>query len=394
MNCCTTFEKKPLELANFVKKLNNKQDVCIGFLGGSITLAEGYRPQFVKWLQSKYPDSTISHINAGIGGTGSVLGVCRIDEDILKHNPDLIFVEFAVNDTENTSRQQCRSAMEGIVRKIRHYNSKTTICFLYTINSKLREAILGNKVYWTIEIMEEIAKHYDIPSINFGPEVVRLEKEEKLVYRVEQDSEEEKRSREEGKLIFSYDYVHPTLNDGHGLYLKVLTDNWKTIAESIHPEQGEAWKNACMVPLDHACLSSEWNKTTATAENLCSPTIQRLGQLWKTKVPGAEISFKFKGTGFGLFGIFGLNSGQFKVFIDGQEYPQTALFDKYGNSYRVHYRMIIDDLDDAMHDVRLILDDEQPDRSILLPERQITDRSKLNGIIAYLGKIMIIGDLV
>lgn len=72
----------------------------IAFLGGSITQAPGYRVQFEKWFKRSYPEVPLSTINAGIGGTGSDLGVARVDEKVLSENPDLVFVEFAVNDAQ------------------------------------------------------------------------------------------------------------------------------------------------------------------------------------------------------------------------------------------------------------------------------------------------------
>ena len=88
-------------IASVVAKLKSKHtdSLTIAFIGGSITEAQnGYRDQTIAWLQQKYPQKVIKQINAGIGGTGSSLGVYRINEQVLAHKPDLVFVEFAVND--------------------------------------------------------------------------------------------------------------------------------------------------------------------------------------------------------------------------------------------------------------------------------------------------------
>jgi GDSL-like lipase/acylhydrolase family protein len=388
-------------LPNFLAKLRNAQDVCIGYLGGSITLAEGYRPKTVKWFQDKYSGSKITHINAGIGGTGSVLGVFRIDNDILVQNPDLVFVEFSSNDCEHTTQEWCMSAMEGIVRKIWNQNPETDICFLYTINLPQREALHQDKLYWTAETMEKIAEHYGIPSINMGVEVIRQEKLGNLVYRVEADSEEEIKARNEDKIVFSYDSVHPTLDDGHDLYLKVISECFEEMdsidsceVRKIPQALSETpWTSARLLPISCTTLSNEWQEVNPADEGLTCENIHRFKPLYKTSVPGAEIKFKFKGTGFGVFSIFGLNSGQFKVFIDGKLYGKAPLFDQYGNSYRVHYRMIATDLEDEDHDVLLELGSEPTDKSMLLPERKIDDPKKLEGIICYVSKILVLGDL-
>lgn len=86
-------------LANFFTKMNAGDSVKIAYFGGSITEAgNGWRDQSFNWLKSKYPAVALSQVNAGIGGTGSDLGVFRLQKDVLSKNPDLVFVEFAVND--------------------------------------------------------------------------------------------------------------------------------------------------------------------------------------------------------------------------------------------------------------------------------------------------------
>ncbi len=62
------------------------------------------------------PKAAFTEINAAIGGTGSDLGVYRLKQDVLDHKPDLMFVEFAVNDGATEPEQIYRS-MEGIVRQ-------------------------------------------------------------------------------------------------------------------------------------------------------------------------------------------------------------------------------------------------------------------------------------
>ena len=104
-------------LPAFFAKIKEKQDVTVVFLGGSITNHRGYRVQITEWMERNYPEIKIHAVNAGIGGTGSDLGVFRTDEDVLRHDPDLVFVEFAVNDSKTDSLLICNS-MEGIVRKI------------------------------------------------------------------------------------------------------------------------------------------------------------------------------------------------------------------------------------------------------------------------------------
>ena len=52
---------------------------------------------------------------AGIGGTNSYLGVHRVDEHLLAYKPDVVIVEFSVNDTDKTMNKY---SYDSLVRKI------------------------------------------------------------------------------------------------------------------------------------------------------------------------------------------------------------------------------------------------------------------------------------
>ena len=91
-----------------LEKLSQGKEVVIAAIGGSITEGAGaskqeecYVSRFVDGLRTRYPEADIKFVNAGIGGTPSTLGVMRYERDVtevLGQNPDLVLVEFAVND--------------------------------------------------------------------------------------------------------------------------------------------------------------------------------------------------------------------------------------------------------------------------------------------------------
>ena len=93
-------------LANTIYKLRNEKKLTIGYIGGSITLGSGasneaysWRSKITKWFKESYRDVAITDINAGIGGFGSITNVFRAKNQLLKGNPDLVFVEAAVTIT-------------------------------------------------------------------------------------------------------------------------------------------------------------------------------------------------------------------------------------------------------------------------------------------------------
>ena len=144
-----------------------------------------------------------------------------------------------------------------------------------------------------------------------------------------------------------------------------------------------------MVPISVADLSSECLFVEAENEGLECANIHRLAPLCKANAPGATIRFNFKGTGFGLFGIFGLNSALLKVNIDGKERDKVPMFDQYGNHYRVHYNIIAQDLRDCDHEVTLTIDSEPTDKSVLLPSRPVEDLKQLDGVVWYISKLLL-----
>ena len=79
-----------------------KETYTIGYIGGSLTEGGAAWMRMTKlYLEEKMPDKEIVNINAGKGGTRSNYGAARFMEDIGQYNPDLVFIEFSVNDCGN-----------------------------------------------------------------------------------------------------------------------------------------------------------------------------------------------------------------------------------------------------------------------------------------------------
>ena len=62
----------------------------------------------------------------------------RVAHDALRHNPDLLFVEFATNDGGAQPQAIWRS-MEGIVRQTWKKDPATDIVFTYTITHAMKQ---------------------------------------------------------------------------------------------------------------------------------------------------------------------------------------------------------------------------------------------------------------
>jgi lysophospholipase L1-like esterase len=243
-------------LGNVFAKLKAGKTVSIGYFGGSITAAEGWRPKTLKWFRETYPQAKITEINAAIGGTGSDLGVYRFHQDVLCHKPDLIFVEFAVNDG-GASPENIWRGMEGIVRQAWQADPNIDICYVYTFHTGQADDLSKGLNPRAASVMEMLADHYDIPSINVALRTAEMARDGKLIYVPWKDAEGKDLPVPEGIILFSTDGVHP-LDAGHEIYAQVIADALKQIEAVSPPKPHELktpfildnWQNAKLVPLE------------------------------------------------------------------------------------------------------------------------------------------------
>lgn len=187
-------------LASVLRKADAGEEITLGFIGGSIT--EGYNASskentyvslVYKWWCDTFPNTVINLVNAGVGGTSSYLGVHRVQEDILAYKPDLVFVEFAVNDTFSEFGM---SSYENLIRRILSAENNPAVILLFSVNQN------GDSVQ---AVEAAIGEYYKLPMISYGDAVM---------------PDVESRSIEwEG---ISSDIVHP--NDiGHSIYAALIS---------------------------------------------------------------------------------------------------------------------------------------------------------------------------
>jgi hypothetical protein len=151
-------------LAAFFGKCRHGRTVRIGFIGGSITAGVGatrpdlrYASRLCASLGKGFPGTRFEEINAGIGSTGSRFGCSRIQEDVLDDRPDLVVIEYAVNDPAFDSACTARS-IEGLVRHCLRDSGLAVILF-QTVNR------LGDSLNHGIQ--DRIARHYGIPVVGY-----------------------------------------------------------------------------------------------------------------------------------------------------------------------------------------------------------------------------------
>ena len=171
-------------LPNVFAKLRKGQDVTIAYFGGSITAHPGWRPMTFEWFQKQFPNAKLTMLNASVGGTGSLVGAFRADADLVSRKPDLVFIEFAVNDGGDARQRpkEVLCAMEGIVRKLWQSKPDTDICIVYTLQGPDVDTLNSGWFQNAANVHEKIADHYGLPSIHMGYEVAAMAKAGKLLF--------------------------------------------------------------------------------------------------------------------------------------------------------------------------------------------------------------------
>jgi len=141
--------------------------IKVAFIGGSLTeLGESWQQTTVDALREKLPGKKITFINKGLGGTGSSYGAARFERDILSFEPDMVFIEFSVNDKSMTDEVAQKRYFEEMVRMCLDAEKQPAVILVHTpsptdvLNDTLEN--WQNGVTWK----DEVAAHYGIKSIN------------------------------------------------------------------------------------------------------------------------------------------------------------------------------------------------------------------------------------
>lgn len=124
-------------LKNCMLRAENGEELTIGFLGGSITQGSlstktenCYAYRVFSWWKKEFTKARFNYVNGGIGGTSSHFGVSRAVTDVLMYQPDVVIVDFSVNDKADDFYQE---TYEGVIRKILTWHSCTAVILLNNV---------------------------------------------------------------------------------------------------------------------------------------------------------------------------------------------------------------------------------------------------------------------
>ncbi len=340
-------------LKAFLSKIRNTDDVYITAIGGSVTegagpedFHNGYAYQFVNRLKEEYSikqEEKIHFNNAGLSGSPSPLALVRYQKDVIdvfSHNPDLLIIEFAVNDSGEVTATR---AFEEIIRRAL---SENPICAVIVLYAAAEYGITQNQ-------MSPVATYYGVQQVSVS-DAINLAFSKSLL----------------SKKDYFTDNVHPTL-EGHVFMTDCLMNLLNKIDSAEEDTAMEipenAFKNPDFKNLQRIDANNQNVEIIPGDFNMNDPDCQTVKKTGKSNFPenwyhksGAgnksfemnleckNLIFVYKGQGNWLPEKF----GKAEVYVDGK------LFDTYdggkeGSWNNNEVKLIIDEKECKKHHIEV-----------------------------------------
>ncbi len=333
-------KSRTMSFANTYYKLTIEKKLNIGYIGGSITANSGnkyygYDEQFYDWMCSAFPEAEINYVQAGIGNTGSNYGIFRLESQLMRKTenvPDLVFLEYAVNDFNTFGQAHIEMLMESLILNVYKINPNADICILLT-------ALSGYTVPRAAHI--KVAEYYGIPVIDVGSPSGALN------------------TAVGDCKVTTNDNLHPN-TAGYELYTRIMRDRFEPyLIGNKRPATASLETRALPAPLKTNLIlnpafidpaSSEVIKTGSWATTSYSATNTLSAKYLSSKIPGDTMTFKFKGSSFGFIFMKFTNMGIMEYSVDGGDYK---MFNAGGSQRYNHAQTyyIEDDLNPGEHTV-------------------------------------------
>ncbi len=141
------------------QSLKKNQPQCIVLYGCSLTEHGAWTKALEEWFNHRYPGLCHIHNTAG-SGQNSDWALEHLATRVLKHAPDLIFIEFAYNDAHlkfELSPEEAKHNLNTIIETLKTQNPDITIV-LQTMNVGW-DAPNGNG---SRSVRPHLARYYDV----------------------------------------------------------------------------------------------------------------------------------------------------------------------------------------------------------------------------------------
>lgn len=297
-----------------------KECITVGFIGGSVTEGGTYSGPIMEFLRQAYPENVFTEVNAAWAGTTSYLGVHRMDDDLLVHEPDIVFIEFSVNDPATEidgfdSVDFFSRTMEGLVRKTLKNCESTLVVMLGVSRSDYFQYYDNNTVHPVVAGHMSVAEYYNIPFINISNTLI------KHLYE----------SGDTWDYYFA-DGVHPNENGGK-FYADVIWEylqnyEWDINFKAEPLTLNDFERSDVFRAVDY--VDSPWIGELDTLDGHYPSTV------FSDEI-GSTIEFDFYGSTFGIIRRSDFNSGMIEYSIDGGEWKKVDIYNTYYIGSRYTY---------------------------------------------------------
>ena len=324
-------------LQHVLAKARRGEAVTVGVIGGSIT--QGARASApdkcwgaltAAWWQQTFPDSAVTFVNAGIGATGSDLAVHRAKQHLLNKSPDVVIVEFAVNDSINPIEME---TLEGLVRQLLNAPQQPAVLLFFTMNKD------GNSKQ---QEHERVGRHYALPMVSLRNALWPRMQAGEIAW-----------------TDFEADEVHP--NDlGHGYCSQMLTGFMGKILATLPKD--DALPDIPSVPqpfisdvFEHTVLYNADTLQPVKSEGWeAGPKDAFFGTGWKTETPGSLLEFEVEGKAVSvLFWKIKGPMGRAEAWVDdGKPVELEAWFNADWGGY-TSFQLVDRDLSPGKHTLHI-----------------------------------------
>lgn len=294
----------PARLKDKLEKARSGEDITIAYIGGSITEGLGVKPaeRYATLSYHEFEDAycdggKVTGVNAGLSGTPSNLGVLRLQRDVLVHTPDIVFIEFAVNDAQDIQQKQC---FESMIRTVLTQENAPAVVLIF---NRTEDG------YTCQSIMGLTGLYYSLPMISVNDAITGELDAGRMAWR-----------------DYSDDTVHPNAN-GHRMTADFIAYLFEQADKAEYEPYTVPEKAHIQAPFVNAVM------VTPESEDFGSVSITDLGSF--TQFRGNRTGFpvqwraegmepmKFTVTGNAVFLIYNRNKtdnmGSADVYVNGEK---------------------------------------------------------------------------
>lgn len=330
-----------------IERMSNGEDITVAYIGGSITegylvnSTQNYAIKATKQLRELFQNENIKNVNAGLSGTSSTIGLLRVNDDVLVNKPDVVFVEFAVNDGQDITN---KFAYESLVRELYDSETHPAVVLIFTV--------LQNG-YTCQEQMMKVGETYGLPMISVGDAINPLLKDGTLSW-----SE------------YAQDEAHPN-NAGHTRIASYIDYYYQTVLASTLDEE-VSLADVKEYGYPYAGMTF-YTKDNLYPEEMGSfaeggANIEHFPNGWVWTRGGTE-SMKFRMSGRNLFLLYkevnADTQGCVEVWIDGKKQQTVNGYSTSGwNNPQV--ALVLNEVTAGDHEVEIKVKDGDEDKNFAI----------------------------